>query len=47
MNLGSVQLQSPKNLLAMKDFAEKKFTLGCATLRVLVEDPSNPADRTV
>lgn len=42
VNLGSVQLQSPKNLLAMKDFAEKKFTLGCATLRVLVEDPSNP-----
>ena len=41
-NLGSVQLQSPKNLLAMKDFAQSKFTLGCATLRVLVEDPSSP-----
>ena len=38
--LTSLEMQAPKNLVALSDFAEKKLQLGCATLRVLVEDPS-------
>ena len=38
--LNSLEMQTPKNLLALSDFAEK-LQLGCATLRELVEVPSS------